>query len=204
MNINYDNYIHTPCRVIFAGPSGCGKSELVHTILKRSEIFYPPLPKKIKYFYKESLPIQHNPQIEYINAKPTSDDIEDNSICIIDDWMTSVGKADLLTLFTVYSRHRNISVFLLVQNFFFKSLRELTLNASHIVLFKSPRDSSFVNYLARQMFPNDKHYLTSAYAHATIKPHSYLLINTTQHQVEDHRLSSSFLPERAIIYLPLP
>lgn len=173
-------------------------------ILKRPELFHPELPKKIKYFYKETLASQNNPQITYINVKPTIDDFEDNSVIVIDDWMTCIGKGDdLLSLFTVYSRHRNVSVFLLVQNFFFKSLRELTLNATHIVLFKSPRDSSFVNYLARQMFPNNKRYLTSAYGHATLNPHSYLLINTTQNQAEEHRLSSNFLPERSIVYLPV-
>lgn len=147
MNTNYDNFIHTPCRIIFAGATGSGKSALVHCILQRPEIFYPELPKRIKYFYKGSHLPQNHPNVEYINAKPTAADIGDNSICIIDDWLTSVGKGDdLLSSFTIYSSNRNISVFLLVQNFFFKSLRELTLNASHIVLFKSRRDSSFVNY----------------------------------------------------------
>lgn len=140
--------------MVLAGPSGCGKGKLLSKLLQRKELFYPSLPSRIKYFYKDSTITQSKSisGVEYINAKPTG--TEDSSVIIIDDWMNGIGENDdLLDLFTIYSRHRNISVFLLVQNFYYQSLRNLTLNPTHIALFKSPRDSSFINFMARQMFP---------------------------------------------------
>jgi len=205
MNRTYDNLIQLPCRIVIAGPSGCGKSELTLNLIKRQkEVFDYGFPSKILYCYKESLPKCTASNIEFYNGLPNLEDLKANTLIVIDDFMIECCKDDtIVSLFTRMSRHRNLSVILLVQNIFFKNLRNLTLSATHIVIFKSPRDISFVNYLAKQMFPKHKNYLQEAYAHATKKAHSYLLINITQRQKEEHRVSSSFFAEQAVVYLPL-
>src|ERR1700722_6212897 len=106
MNTNYDNHIHTPCRIILAGPAGCGKSHLVNNLLQRREIFYPSAPKKVKYYFRDTLPAEKFDAVEYLNTKPLVSDMEPDSLVIIDDWMDTLRDGDdLLSLFTVYSRH---------------------------------------------------------------------------------------------------
>jgi hypothetical protein len=208
MNKSYDHLVHTPCRIIFSGPSGSGKSELVKQILQRHlSVFYPKIPSKIVYCCKEKPPnwmFFSTINIRFLPEIPSIEDIDPNSLLIIDDFMEELSKQkEILSLFVRSSRHRGISVFLLVQNFFYKNMRNLTLNATHIVLFKSPRDSSFIVPLARQIFPSNPKYLEAAFQDATKVPHGYLLINTTQEQDESLRLTSSFFTEDAKVYVPL-
>jgi hypothetical protein len=209
MNKIYTHLIQTPCRIIFSGPSGSGKSELVKRILENnSEIFFPKIPAKILYCCKESCPnwsfSEPNFTLSFVSEIPSLEDIESNSLIIVDDFMEELSKQQqLLSLFVRSSRHRGISVFLLVQNFFYKNMRNLTLNATHIVLFKSPRDSSFISPLSRQIFPRNPKYLEASFEDSTKQPYGYLLINTTQEQDENLRLSSSFFQEEAKVYMPL-
>lgn len=204
MNKTYECEISTPFRMVLAGPTGSGKTQLVRKLLKRPELFYPKFPKTVNYFFNGNDPPFQDETIRFYNRKPTMEDMDFNTVIIVDDWMNQIQKHDdLSSLFTVHSRHNNVSVFLMVQNFFHPHIRTLTLNASHIVLFKNPRDTLSIQNIARQMFPKRTNYLVSAYADATTRPHGYLVINTTQKQDEDFRLTSSFLPEEMLLYLPL-
>lgn len=54
------------------------------------------------------------------------------------------------------SKHvSNLSLNFILQNIFQHGIeqRDMTLNCHYWVLFKSPRDTSKVNHLAKQMFP---------------------------------------------------
>ena len=69
------------------------------------------------------------------------------------------------SLFTKGCHHFNLSVIFILQNIFQrgKELREMSLNCHYLVLFKSPRDSSQVNHLAKQMFPGHVKYMQEAF-----------------------------------------
>ena len=51
----------------------------------------------------------------------------------------------------------------------------MSLNCHYLVLFKSPRDSSQVNHLAKQMYPGHVKYMQEAFQDATKRPYGYLL-----------------------------
>ena len=51
----------------------------------------------------------------------------------------------------------------------------MSLNCNYLVLFKSPRDSSQVNHLAKQMFPGHTKYMQESLQDATSKPYGFLL-----------------------------
>jgi hypothetical protein len=57
--------------------------------------------------------------------------------------------------FTKGSHHRNLSIIYIVQNIFHqgKEMRNISLNAHYIVLFKTPRDKQQIYMLARQINP---------------------------------------------------
>ena len=78
------------------------------------------------------------------------------NLVVIDDLMHELSNDQRMTnLFTEGCHHRNLSVIFILQNIFHrgKELRDMSLNSHYLVVFKSPRDSSQVNHLARQMFP---------------------------------------------------
>ncbi len=87
---------------------------------------------------------------------------------ILDDPMAQSGKDKRIAdLFTRGSHHRNLSVIYIVQNIFHqgKKMRNISLNAHYIVLFKSPRDKQQVSMLARQV--NHGKEFMAAYEEAT-------------------------------------
>ena len=108
----------------------------------------------------------------------------------------------------------------LVQNIFGKdpSFRTISLNAGYIgkrllvrlttfnyiessVIFKSPRDSSQITHLAKQVVPGETDLLVSAYRQATEEAHSYLLIDLQQGTPDIYRFRSNVVPEKAYVYV---
>jgi hypothetical protein len=63
------------------------------------------------------------------------------NLIVLDDLMAQSGKDKRISdLFTKGSHHRNLSIVYIVQNIFHqgKEMRNISLNAHYIVLFKSP------------------------------------------------------------------
>ena len=63
-----------------------------------------------------------------------------------------------------------------------------------LILFKSPRDSSQVNHLAKQMFPGHVKYMQEAFQDATKRPYGYLLCDLKPETPSDFRLRSNIFP----------
>ena len=74
-------------------------------------------------------------------------------------------------------------------------MRNASLNAHYMFLFKNPRDSSKIGHLARQMFPGYKKYMQEAFEDATSKPYGYLLCDLKNDCPADFRLRTNILPE---------
>ena len=94
------------------------------------------------------------------------------NLVVIDDLMHELSNDQRMTnLFTKGCHHRNLSVIFILQNMFHrgKELRDMSLNSHYLVVFKSPRDSSQVNHLARQVFPGRVKYMQEAFEDATQK-----------------------------------
>ena len=86
------------------------------------------------------------------------------NLVVIDDLIQKLGNDPRITsLFTKGCHHRNLSVIFILQNIFHrgKELRDVSLNCHYLVLFKSPRDSSQIIHLAKQMFPGHVKYTFS-------------------------------------------
>ena len=115
--------------------------------------------------------------------------------------------ADMLEMFILGSHHLNISVFYLTQNIFHqgKYSKTISLNTQYLALFKSPRDSSQINYLARQVFPSTPQALTEAYQDATeSEPYGYLFLDLTQECKQIFRMRTHITHEHyTIVYTPI-
>lgn len=174
-----------PIRMLIAAPSQSGKTQFVLKLIRNREKLMKGKIENVlwscinkKYIPNELTKI---PNIQIIEGLPSVDSILENTILVIDD-MQMTNLKDICTLFTVSSHHKNISIFFLVQNLFFSNnyMRTISLNASHIVLFKSIRDVNQIKYLARQIFPESVNSFMSIYKTATTPPYAYLIIDLSQ------------------------
>ena len=68
-------------------------------------------------------------------------------------------------------------------------------------MFKSPRDSSAVVSLAKQIYPGQNRFLVEAYRQATKEPFSHLLIDLKQATPDVYRLRSNVIPSKADVFV---
>ncbi|RWS27209.1 hypothetical protein B4U80_07677 [Leptotrombidium deliense] len=119
-------------------------------------------------------------------------------LLVFDDLMDEAIKSkEVSDLFTKGSHHKNLSVILILQNYFCKGSfsRNIALNTQYIVLFKNPRDKMIVKYLASQLIPQNIKFLFDAFNDATKNPFSYLLLDLKPHTDERVRYLSNVLTE---------
>ena len=141
------------------------------------------------------------PNITFIEGVPS--DLESvinpsiRNLVVIDDLMQELSNDPRLTnLFTKGCHHRNLSVIFILQNIFHrgKELRDMSLNSHYLVLFKSPRDSSQVIHLAKQMLPGHSKYMQEAFQDSKKRPHGYLLYDLKPETPSDFRLRTNIFP----------
>ena len=120
---------------------------------------------------------------------------EGGSVIIVDDFANEITK-DSIAIFTRLCHHTNSVVILLTQNIFCqnKAFREISLNATYVVLFKNPRDGSQITCYAKQFAPYKTAWVVEAYEDATRLPHSYVLFDNHQESPHVIRMRSHLLP----------
>jgi len=138
-----DSKLEKPFRLIVGGGSGTGKTEFVKRLVNES-YFSSPF-DKIIYCYPDYLcdvPAEFDQIVEY---QPGLCDISyfttlpKNTLIILDDMMSECGNSnDIMKLFSVIARKRNLSIIFIVQNIYDKTkqFRNIRLNATGLVLFK--------------------------------------------------------------------
>ena len=158
-----------PFSLISTGPRRSGKTQFIKKILTTSPSIISAPIKRLIWFYAsaqddvfdEIRKSSGGCSVEFVKGLPKDTSIEDgyigggyeSTLIVIDDLMTEANtRPDVNNLFT-RGRHLDTSVIFLVQNFHNKGkyMRENTLNADYIVLFKNPRDRTMIQYLGRQI-----------------------------------------------------
>ncbi|KAF4514186.1 UNVERIFIED_CONTAM: hypothetical protein B566_EDAN019356 [Ephemera danica] len=126
----------------------------------------------------------------------STNDYSKPRLVILDDMQQQSSATSVFDLFTKGSHHRNISVFLIVQNLFAqgKNKRDLSLNTSYIIYFKTPRDRTQIRYLARQVWPQDAKFLIEAFEDASQRAHGYLLFDLKQSTPDNQRFCTNIVP----------
>jgi energy-coupling factor transporter ATP-binding protein EcfA2 len=137
-----DTKLEKPFRVIVAGASGCGKTKLTKQLIDNNH-FASPFDKIIYIYpdYLDEIPVEFEKIVEY---QPGIQDIEyfsklpKNTLLVFDDMMSECGKShEIMKLFSVVARKKNISIIFLVQNVYDSSrqFRNIRLNATGFFLF---------------------------------------------------------------------
>ena len=76
-------------------------------------------------------------------------------------------------------------------------MRNISLNAHYIVLFKSPRDIQQISMLARQVNPGRMQELMRSYEDATSLPRGSLMLDLKPTTDDQQRLKTNILPGEA-------
>lgn len=206
------NFVH-PSTVIICGPSESGKTRFVERVFRQKLI--RPWPDIIVWYYSEWQDIYERlkkacPSIKFVQG--LDGDLMEHvqpsrpNLIVIDDQMDEAAENKQVTrLFTKGSHHRDISVFLFVQNMFHKGKESRTqsLNTKYYVIFKNPRDKSQIRSLSCQMYPQNSKFLVESFEDATSEPYGYLLIDMRQETEEKLRVKKHIFPnEFCEVYIP--
>ena len=200
----------TPCTAIISGPTASGKSTFIFKMLHNLKHMFDKPVNKIYYFYGVwQKMFEKNPELnmEYIKDIPNTQFLEDlesdnHNLLIIDDLQSSaLNNGFIANLFSRESHHRNVSVFLVLQNLFHqgKFSRDISLNIHYFILFKNQRDINQIKVLGNQLGIGTK--LLQAYSDATSQPYSYILIDLSPQSNNSYMLRSHIFPdEYATVY----
>ena len=138
--------------------------------------------------------IEFNKGIPEDIAKGDYLDISQWNMSVLDDLMAQSCKDKRIAdLFTKGSHHRNLSIVYTVQNIFNqgKEVRNFSLNAHYIVLFKSPRDKQQISMLARQINPGKVQEFMRSYENASSRTHGYLMLDLKPTTDDQQRLKTN-------------
>ncbi len=205
-------FFNHPCTCSISGPSGSGKTFLTVKILNNLDNIFYPTPNNVVYFYSQWQPAYNDivPKPQFIKGLPGVECIEkitQPTLFVIDDAMSKLDQA-VTDIFLMYSHHKNLSVILLLQNYYNKNkhLRDINTNTNYVIFMKNPRNKLAVSHIAKESFPNQYKYVIESYLNATREPHGYLLFNFNQQADGDLRLFTNIVPDKntyQIAYVPL-
>ena len=206
MDKRFDLTLKHPGRFIIYGPSGSGKSTFVEKMLIYMKEIFGFYFDRIIYCSGQAFPDFDNIHGIPINKLRTCDkttintiDPTKNNLLVMDDNMHAVANDILISdLFTKISHHKNITVILLLQNLFPKSkyIRDISSNATYIVLMSNPRENMPIKTLSSQIDGANSSFILNCFNEATKnKPFSYLLLDFDQHTSDDVRVRTNIFPD---------
>jgi hypothetical protein len=192
------------------GPSGSGKSQLIFEMLLNGT--FQPQFDKIFYFYQEyqllysdmmskikGIEFIKGIDFELINNLPGNGK---TYLLIFDDSCAEISKSRDFERLATSGRHRKLNVIYIKDNLFHKSSlgRDIELQNTHIVLFKSPRDVHQVGKLSHQLGLGRQ--LIEWYKDATSKPFGHLLVDLSPRTVDKLRFCTATTSYPSQFYLP--
>ena len=206
---------YNPSTCVMVGGSMSGKTTLCLNVLRHAkEIFHDPrCAQNILFHYKQWQDSyeeisKENIITEWIPNLPTIDSIlnkcmlythSGGSIIVIDDFGNQLTR-DVQELFSIYAHHTQSIVILLTQNLFPKNqfYRDISLNATYIILFKNIRDKSQIMYYLRQLQPGKSQWLFEAFEDCTKDPYTHMLFDMHQLQKDHLRIRGNITPNNKL------
>ena len=194
--------------ISIVGPSGSGKSHLIFEWLKIGT--FQLKFDKIFYFYQHYQPLYGQMQrknLKFIQGVDFEliENVPNNGtkyLLIFDDSCEEISNSKQFVKVATAGRNKGLNTIYIKHNLFHQSKlgRDVEIQNTHIVLFKSPRDVLQINTLSQQLGLGSQ--LKEWYQDATSTPYGHLLIDLTPKTVDSPRYctNSSSVPSK--FYLP--
>ena len=199
--------------ISWVGPSETGKLQLIYNWLKIGT--FQSKFDKIYFFYQHPQPLYDVMQKEIENLEFVHgvnfefiDSLKNNGtkyLLIFDDSCQEICNSKAFVDIATAGRHRGLSTIYIKHNLFLQSKlgRDVELQNTHIVLFKSPRDVMQVTTLSTQLGLGSE--LVDWYRDATFVPFGHLLIDLSPRTYDRLRYctnsgsvpSKFYIPERS-------
>lgn len=154
-----------PTQIMLGGPTKSGKTTLMQRLLEnRATMFQPPIERVYWYYTMDNSVAGAKtmfPDVIFVKGTVTSKTTQDMelsrpTLLIMDDMQDMVLRTDTFTvlsnLFTRESHHSNLSVALLVQDFFIKRLNQIAAQCENVIAMLSGSSSQKLESLGRRMF----------------------------------------------------
>ena len=200
----FDMRLKSSFSALLLGPSRSGKTRFAVDVIRNANSMMTVPPTKTVYFYQEWNPglfddLRDQHHVSFFNEVPTLAMIkelcenEPQTLVVIDDYAMDIN-SDMATMFNVTSHHLNCNFLFLAQNTFNqnKYFREMTLNATYIIMFKNIRDKRQIKVFAQQFMPQNTKFVTEVYARAMEDSYAHLIFDLHQSTPETMRVYDRF------------
>ena len=209
----FDARLKHPFCLLVCGSSMTGKTTFVLNLIDKSEELINPKPNKIIWFYgAETKATSKLRDYDITTVRGIPDSFEkylssekSNHLLVIDDLMTeSVNNKKVTELITRQCHHRNASVILLLQDFFYEGTQRKTFlrNAHYLVLFPSPLDMSYIYGIANKIMPGKVKTFLNIFQTATREPYSYLFLDGKPETPPEARLRGDIFKPYQKVFIP--
>ena len=199
---------NSPTTAIISGPTGSGKSTFIFRLIENVSVMFKEKVYKIYYFYTVWQPLFErfqNNNVSFIKGLPNEDIIQkisdsNHNLLILDDMqMTALNSSFIANLFSRESHHKNLTVFLVLQNFFHQGKygRDISLNSHYLILFRNKRDKNIIKILGTQIGLGKE--LENVYLDATNEAYGYIVIDLTPSSDSTYMLRSHIFPDEYLI-----
>ena len=211
MEKEYDLRFQAPFTMQVVGGTSSGKSFWTRRLLEHAKEMMHPPPDRIVYAYGEWQEMFREMEgVEFVRGLTedlvSRENLKGHTCLVIDDLSDEVDEKLIEALFTKISHHRNISLIFLLNNLYYrglKNMRDISLNTHYLVVFRSARDRDSIATIARQMYAKKYKLLLSAYEDATSEKFGYLLIDSKAATPDEIRLRTKIFPgETTVCYVP--
>lgn len=204
----YHCRLENTAKVLVAGASGQGKSTLVaDALIRHRELFLRPIRNCYVFFKHENqssydrLKDELDVPIYFIRDAPSESFApERDSVVVFDDLLQADSEV-IRSFFLRKSHHLGVSVWYLIQNLYAqnKTTREISLNATHLVLFRPRRDFSQVERLNYQLNGRGHAgFLTDVYKGMSSRKHAYVLVDVSEDCPSAYKFRSTLVPEPGV------
>ena len=204
-SISYDFSLRTPLSACFIGVSQAGKSHLLYEIIRKRETYFRrPISRVIICYYvlnDDLMRLKEEDQNVFLvqSIQEVDSLILPQSLVILDDILHDLGSKEtyntVASYFTRGAHHKHFSVFLTLQRPFSPETRIIVNNSQLLVYFSSPRDKSFISFVAKQFCPNTRKFLPEAYRIATSEKYGYLVLDCDIRTPEFFRVRNKIIPD---------
>ncbi|KAK3922750.1 LOW QUALITY PROTEIN: Phosphatidylinositol-binding clathrin assembly protein [Frankliniella fusca] len=199
-----------PCTALVVGGTGSGKTFFMNRLIEKRDEMFNTTFEHIIFYYSEWQPLydtlKANHRVEFREELPLLEDHpagQGPKLIVFDKMMHEIKShhKEILKFFIKCSHQRNLSVFFLSQCLFPDGLRQISLNAHYIVLFKT-RVGTW-HRLGPFVDPQHFRALIKAYKDATRAGYTYILFDFKPEQLDHLRTRTLIFPdESAVVYIP--